>query len=315
MQSDDLRIGSTCTGYGGLDMAISAVLGGHLVWCADNDHHVSVLLAARYPGVPNLGDLTTIAWRSVEPVDIISAGFPCQDISYNGLGAGIEKGARSGIWKNIVDGVRILRPSLVFVENVAGIKRRGLDRVLGDLAELGYYTVWATVRASDVGAPHRRERVFILGYRRGSKALLAAANARSQRRSGRPGAGEASSRRPSGGPERPRASSVSDTPLDHVETDGWGQFSEAIQRWETVTGRSTPQPSERGTRGQARLSPRLSEWLMGLPRGWVTDLGLPYTAQHRAIGNGVVPQQAMAALRLLVDLATWEICRPVEEEL
>jgi len=266
-------------------------------------------LAARYPGVPNLGDLTTIVWQSVEPVDIISAGFPCQDISYSGLGAGIEKGARSGIWKDIAEGIRILRPKLVLVENVAGIKRRGLDRVLGDLAELGYHTVWATVRASDIGAAHRRERVFILAYRRGGKALLAAAYARSQRRSRRPGAGETPRRRTSGRPERPRASTVPNTLSDLnavVENDGWGRFSEAIHRWEAATGRSAPEPSERGARGQARLSPRLSEWLMGLPPGWVTDLALPYTAQHRAIGNGVVPQQAAAALQLLVDLALWK---------
>jgi DNA (cytosine-5)-methyltransferase 1 len=307
--SRGLRIGSACTGYGGLDMAISAVLGGRLVWCADNDRHISALLAARYPGVPNLGDLTTIAWQSVEPVDIISAGFPCQDISYSGLGAGIEKGARSGIWKNIAEGIRVLRPKLVLVENVAGIRRRGLDRVLGDLADLGYYTVWTTVRASDVGAPHRRERVFILAYRRGGKALLAAAYARSQRRSRRPGARETPVRRASGRPERPRTSAVPGTVSDLntvVKDDGWGRFSAAIHHWEAVTGRSAPAPSERGVRGQPRLSPRLSEWLMGLPPGWVTDLALPYTAQHRAIGNGVVPQQATAALRLLVDLAVWE---------
>src|SRR5260370_32057959 len=145
MPSPGLRIGSTCKGYGGLDMAISAVLGGQLVWCADNDRHVSALLAARYPSVPNLGDLTTIVWQSVKPVDIISAGFPCQDISYSGLGAGIEKGARSGIWKDIAEGIRILRPKLVLVENVAGIKRRGVARVLGEMTALADITDWATM--------------------------------------------------------------------------------------------------------------------------------------------------------------------------
>jgi len=62
-------------------------------------------------------------------------------------------------------------------------------------------------------------------------------------------------------------------------------------------------PTEQGTRGQARLSPLLSEWLMGLPKGFVTDLDLPYSAKHRVLGNGVVPQQATAVLRLLVDIA------------
>jgi DNA (cytosine-5)-methyltransferase 1 len=84
------RIGSLCTGYGGLDMAAQAVFGGRLTWCADNDRHVSVVLRARFPQVPNLGDLTRIDWKQIDPVDILCAGFPCQDISYAGLGAGIK---------------------------------------------------------------------------------------------------------------------------------------------------------------------------------------------------------------------------------
>jgi DNA (cytosine-5)-methyltransferase 1 len=302
----DLRIGSLCTGYGGLDMAVTGVFGGKLVWCADNDRHVAALLDARYPDIPNHGDLTRLDWRTVELVDIIAAGFPCQDISYNGRGAGIEKGARSGIWKNIVTGIRLLRPRLVVVENVAAIRRRGLDRVLGDLAELGYYAVWASLRASDVGAPHRRERVFILGYGQGSDEMLAAAYARSQRQQWRPRSSQAPGGRPPGGSERPDPGAV---PL--AEAGGqasasgviWGRYDEAIRRWEAVTGRAAPAPTERGARGQTRLSPAFSEWLMGLSAGFVTSLDLPYGAKLRILGNGVVPQQASAALWLLVRLA------------
>lgn len=306
MTTPALRIGSVCTGYGGLDMAVAAVFGGRLVWCADNDRHVAALLDARYPDVPNLGDLTRLAWGAAETVDIMAAGFPCQDISYNGRGAGIEKGAHSGIWKNIVTGLRLLRPKLVVVENVAAIRRRGLDRVLGDLAELGYYAVWTSVRASDIGAPHRRERVFILGYQWAGEQLLAAAHARSQRRTRRPGPGETPSGRPPSGPERPRAGAV---PLakadDGTSVSGaiWGRYEEAIHRWEYVTGRLAPMPTERGARGQTRLAPAFTEWLMGLSKGFVTDLDLPYSAQLRVLGNGVVPQQAIAALRLLVTVA------------
>jgi DNA (cytosine-5)-methyltransferase 1 len=97
---------------------------------------VSTILAARYPDVPNLGDLTTLDWAEVPTIDILCAGFPCQDISFSGRGAGIEKGARSGIWKNITEGIRILRPSIVVVENVTAIRSRGLGRVLGDMAEI-----------------------------------------------------------------------------------------------------------------------------------------------------------------------------------
>jgi DNA (cytosine-5)-methyltransferase 1 len=336
MRRAALRIGSLCTGYGGLDMAIVSVLGGHPVWCADNDRHAAVVLDARYPDVPNLGDLTSLDWRTVESVDIISAGFPCQDISYSGRGAGIEKGARSGIWKNIVTGIRILRPKVVVVENVAALRRRGLDRVLGDLAELGYYAVWASVRASDVGAPHRRERTFILGYGPGAGTILAPAHTRSQRRQRRAATREAPRWGTPGGSERPGTRAVRGRatapntpgrlwdlaePAQHPrqpdagrsgdEGEGkgrnhaidWGRYEPAIRRWEAITGRIAPQPTEPGTRGQTRLAAAFSEWLMGLPNGFVTDLDLPYTAQHRLLGNGVVPQQAAAALRLLVRFA------------
>ena len=84
-----LRLGSLCTGYGGLDMAIEKVLGIRLAWVADNDRHVSTLLAARHPRVPNLGDISRIDWRQVDPVDVLCAGFPCQDIIFAGRGAGI----------------------------------------------------------------------------------------------------------------------------------------------------------------------------------------------------------------------------------
>src|ERR1700733_3732175 len=141
MTQFDPRIGSLCTGYGGLDLGVMAVLGGRLGWCADSDRHVATILADRYRGVPNLGDITSLDWRRVPAVDVITAGFPCQDISYSGRGAGIEKGVRSGIWRNIVRGIRVLRPEVIVVENVAAIKRRGLDRVLGDLAMVGYDAV------------------------------------------------------------------------------------------------------------------------------------------------------------------------------
>lgn len=309
----ELRIGSLCTGYGGLDIAALAVFGGSLAWCADNDKHVATILAARYPDVPNLGDLTVLDWAEVPAVDVLCAGFPCQDISFSGRGAGIEKGARSGIWKHIVTGIRILRPIIIVVENVAAIRSRGLNRVLGDLAEVGYDASWTSLRASDVGAAHHRERVFILAYQQGKEAtdLLAVAYARGQRWQRRAANSQAQSRRAPGGSVRPGDIAVAATArpeatrtsVSSVGEIAWRRYEAAIRRWEAVTGRAAPYPVERGTRGQPRLAPAFSEWLMGLPKGFVTDLGLPYSAQHRALGNGVVPQQAVAALWGLVDTA------------
>ena len=86
-----LRAGSLCTGYGGLDLAVTAVLDAGLAWYAEPDPHASCVLAARWPGTRNLGDITAVDWAQVPPVDLITAGWPCQDISLAGQGAGITK--------------------------------------------------------------------------------------------------------------------------------------------------------------------------------------------------------------------------------
>ncbi|WP_428962207.1 DNA cytosine methyltransferase [Micromonospora fluostatini] len=155
------RIGSLCTGYGGLDLAVELVLGGQLTWYAETDRHARTVLAHHWPDVPNLGDIRTVAWSTVAPVDVLTAGFPCQDISNAGTRAGIH-GVHSSLWTSVADAVRHLRPPIVFVENVAALLRRGFDVVHADLAALGYDTRWTCLRASDIGAAHRRDRLFLL---------------------------------------------------------------------------------------------------------------------------------------------------------
>ncbi|MFD0659578.1 DNA cytosine methyltransferase [Thermocatellispora tengchongensis] len=179
-----LTAGSLCSGYGGLDLAVHAVLGTRLLWAADNDPDAARVLAARFPDVPNLGDLTAIDWDTVPPVDVLTAGFPCQDLSYAGRGAGITKGTRSGLWHTIADAVATLRPRLLVLENVRAIvtRRPGLDVVLADLARLGFDANWTCLRASDLGAAHERKRWFCLAW-------PAADTGRTRRQGGRlPGA-------------------------------------------------------------------------------------------------------------------------------
>jgi DNA (cytosine-5)-methyltransferase 1 len=161
-----LTLGSMCTGYGGLDLAAEAVFGTRTVWVADNDPGASLILAHHHPDVPNLGDLTAVDWATVPRVDVVTAGFPCQDLSYAGRGAGIKEGTRSGLWFTIADAVRALRPRLLVLENVRAViaRRPGLDIVLASLADLGFDAEWTCLRASDVGAPHRRERWFLLAW-------------------------------------------------------------------------------------------------------------------------------------------------------
>ena len=159
-----MRMAELCAGYSGLNLSLLAA--GYeveLAWYAENDPDAAAVMAHHHPGVPNLGDITAVAWRDAEPVDVLAAGYPCQDLSNAGKRAGIE-GERSGIWRNVADAVRVLRPRLVCLENVASHLARGFGRVLGDLAAIGYDATWLCLRASDLGAPHRRDRVFIVAH-------------------------------------------------------------------------------------------------------------------------------------------------------
>lgn len=159
-------IGSMCTGYGGLDIAVEYVLGGRVIWFADLDPGATAILAHHWPDVPNLGDIRAVDWSSVPPVDILTAGFPCQPVS----AAGKRKGVTDDRWlfDDICTALGRMdpRPRLLVFENVTGLltANRGdaMARVVQGLAALGYVGAWRTLRAAEVGAPHRRERVFII---------------------------------------------------------------------------------------------------------------------------------------------------------
>jgi len=158
-----MRTGHLFAGIDGLGLGLEPH-GFRTVWFSEYEDAPSQVLKHHYPDVPNHGDITAIDWSKVEPVDVLTGGFPCQDLSYAGKGAGIKEGTRSGLWFEYVRAIRALRPRLVIVENVSALTTRGLDIVLGDLHESGFDAEWSTLRASDVGAAHRRERLFIVAY-------------------------------------------------------------------------------------------------------------------------------------------------------
>lgn len=157
-----MRIGSLCTGYGGLDLAAHALLGGDIAWVCDIDEDVNRLLEVRFPGIPNLGDITALP--DAEPVDVVTAGFPCQPVSTAGQRKGIED--ERWIWDDIIAFVGRMdpRPRMLLLENVPGLlsANRGdaMARVVEGLAALGYVGRYRLLRASDVGACHRRARWF-----------------------------------------------------------------------------------------------------------------------------------------------------------
>lgn len=160
-------------GGGGLALGLEAV-GVRTVCYVEREAYAAAVLAARMgegrlAPAPVWSDVRTFdgrRWRGV--VDLVAGGFPCQDISSAGKGAGIANGERSGLWREFARVIGEVGPRYVFVENVAALLGRGLDVVLGDLASLGFDAEWGVFRASDVGAPHRRERIFILAHAPGA---------------------------------------------------------------------------------------------------------------------------------------------------
>lgn len=149
-----------CAGYGGLGIAVENLTGDKVTVVAEVHKAACEVMAYRFPDAPNIGDIRYQSWQHlVGEVDTITAGFPCQDISNAGKREGI-KGERSGVWFNVAEAVRVLRPRYVYLENVGAIRNRGQSAVLSSLHEIGYDAAWTAIRASDIGAPHMRERWF-----------------------------------------------------------------------------------------------------------------------------------------------------------
>ena len=163
-------IGSLFAGIGGLDLACERAGLGRVVWQVEIDPFCRAVLAKHWPDAERFEDVRSVGSATLAPVDVICGGFPCQDVSLAGRGAGLA-GARSGLWFEYLRIVAELRPCGVLVENVGGLARRGLDTVAGGLVDLGYAVEVSRVAASDVGAPHRRIRHFILAYADGPRGL------------------------------------------------------------------------------------------------------------------------------------------------
>lgn len=405
-----MRIGSLFSGMGGLDMAVEQVFpSARPAWFCEWDDAPSRILAHHWPDVPNYRDVSSVDWDSVKPVDIITGGFPCQDVSHAGRRDGLirdgEGRTRSGLWGQMLRAIDTIRPPLVVAENVRGLlsatadsdvepcpwcmgdggasPMRALGAVLADLADIGYDAAWCGLRAADVGAAHGRFRVFILAWpaadaegdagRLGDRDPVLAGRGEDGREQAAGGGyaapltllptpratdgtkGGPNQRGSSGDLMLPSAVHLLPTPQardwkDHqVQVAGhrpddkdsinraiahllptpvadnsrglvsdstefqslpnevayrWGDYADAIARWERVLGRDAPAPTEPGPKGNPRLSPLFVEFLMGLPAGHVTNpvIGLTRNQQLKALGNGVVPQQGAAALEWLLSV-------------
>lgn len=166
-----LRVLDVFSGIGGFSLGLERA-GMRTVAFCEVEPYPRAVLAERWPGVPIYGDIRELTAARLAAdgvaVDLICGGFPCQDISVAGKRAGID-GERSGLWSEYARLVDEIRPLYVIVENVAALLNRGIERVLGDLAALGYDAEWHCIPASAVGAPHRRDRVWIVAYPNGDR--------------------------------------------------------------------------------------------------------------------------------------------------
>lgn len=133
-------------------------------WQVEIDKYCQRVLAKHWPAVTRYSDVRSVDWASVEPVDVLAGGFPCQDVSLAGKGGGLA-GARSGLWCEYQKAIDTIKPKYVLIENVAALRSRGLDQVLWALATLGYDAEWHCIPASAVGAPHQRDRLWVLAWR------------------------------------------------------------------------------------------------------------------------------------------------------
>ena len=367
----NLTIGSLFSGFLGLDRAVESAFNAETVWVSDIDKGACKVLAHRAPHCPNLGDITAVDWAQVQPVDIITGGSPCQDISGAGRRAGMVEGTRSNLWVEMREAIAVLEPAFVVWENVRGAYTtpaasamesdprllgdhdagkpvlRALGRVLGDLAALGFDAEWHGLRAADVGAPHGRFRVFVLAshperstrheWRQPSpsEAQSGRALGATARRAGTPvdllptpmtsdtqGATPADLRRESiqlraiahllptpmtsdaglgTSADLYNRNSLQMRSMHLLSLDTWGKYAAAIAQWEAIHG-PAPVPTKPGRNGRPKLNPAFAEWMMGAPAGWITDTpGVTDNEALKMAGNGVVEQQAFAAIRNMIE--------------
>jgi len=249
----------------------------------------------------------------------MTAGYPCQPFSHAGQRQGTNDARH--IWPYIKTAISVLRPSIVILENVRGHLSLGFSTVLADLAEIGYDAQWTLVRASDVGAPHRRERLFVIatpqhtdtnsigqplvgdiggevGYQRQSQSIIGFLEQ------------EIVTNTMFKGLQRRETTTLQGRRVTNghnqqeIISDSSGERQPSIGNLQRLRGRFTPRCEMHlqdipNALDQGKLNAQFVEYMMGLPPGWVTDCGLSRAQQLKILGNGVVPQQAHYALELL----------------
>jgi DNA (cytosine-5)-methyltransferase 1 len=271
-----VNVGSLFAGIGGFDLGLERA-GFRVDWQVELDPYCRAVLARRFQRACRFADVREVGSGTLPPVDLVCGGFPCQDLSVAGRGAGLS-GARSGLWSEFARIVRELRPGYVIVENVPALlsgkgkrwDRAPIGRVLGDLAALRYDAEWACLSAREFGAPHLRKRVWIVAYPSRDASAGPAAPAGSERERARPGGA-------AGG-----ATGMADAD---------GERCEALPRIGAGWSAGTGDPLGVGPRGRGGRGPS-HPWAVEPDVGRVAH-GVPDRVDRlAALGNALVPQIA-----------------------
>lgn len=258
-------IGSLFSGIGGLELGLERATGMNVAWQVEIDPWCRKVLAKHWPTAKQFEDVKTVGDSNLDPVELICGGFPCQDVSGAGKRVGLS-GERSGLWFEFKRIIREMRPRFVVVENVASGAKRWVPTVRSGLEELGYRTRAYSISAFDVGAPHRRKRVFIIANT--NSVLVREPKQRAQvRRNAKPS---------NNGETRPIA-----------DTNGVRELQQSgsvpnFWRWSRDSGGWTIEPTVCGVDN-------------GLRRG--LDKG----RRLKALGNAVVPQCAEVIGNILME--------------
>lgn len=271
-----MKVLSLCSGYGGLELALSRALPDRdldLIAVCDNYGPSRKVLARHWPEALQLKDVHDVALNDVQ-ADVVTFGFPCQDLSRAGHGAGL-RGSRSGLFFRCAEIGHLSGAQSLVIENVPqALKHR--EAIDGELGKYGFAVRWARAEAWEVGTQHRRERVFLAATRGDGLDLLAGAVP----------------------PETAEVRPADLLPTPTVVDMGWGRSPASWEEWRESQRRKHGNGNGHGqSLYQALLCPapseatREMERMMLLPEGWVTDNGLKVSAERRLLGNGVVPAQ------------------------
>lgn len=297
-----MKIGSLFTGIGGLELGVCdtvtsiAPYGNDIEWIAETDGNALKIIehSTMFHGVPNLGDVTKIDWTTVPDVDCITGGTPCQDFSHLGTCKGLE-GEKSSLIFTFIEAVKAKKPDYVLWENVTGALTKGeYDVLLDALNEADYSTSSVILPASSLGMPHKRARIFVFAERTEewvtpfNDQLVKVRHDTRLRCLPTPNRSRMDGRKSTGYSKRPSFYDLKQWSEDEVRAS----YGAVIERWERTLGREAPPLAKpKGT-----LNVEFIEWMMGFPKGWVTDAAdVSYTGKLEALGNACTPQQASEA--------------------